>query len=516
MIKLLFFLFLSFNLVAKTFSVASYNVENLFDLHHNKTEYKEYIPYKHNWNEKTLNIKLNNIARVITDMNADIVALQEIESQEALNLLLQKLPLYPYFDFVKNPNSSVGVAVISKFNIIDKATIQIRSNEKIERPIQKVTLQIDAHKHITIFNNHWRSKQASESKRIEYALSLQNYLETQNEKSDYILLGDFNSNYDEYLTFKHDKKLNDSYNITGINQVLNTTFEQQYITKETIFNSTQRVHYNLWLELPYHQRYSYFYKNNPNTPDNIILSKALFDHHNVSYVNGSFKAFMPSYLVTQKKIHRWKMKNNEHIGEGYSDHLPILASFSTNPYVLPNPTVQRNTIASLYELDTLSQPLAIKELMVLYKEGNNAILKGKNDRAIYAYNCANELQEGYAYDIEIQQIHSHFGLQEITQLHILKKYPQKQNPTQYFLEAKQTNLFDLQFQNEIIHHLTGVYEKGYLYINKSKKEKIKLYAKNKSLLPKNGQKITIMSGHLGIFKSDVQIIIYKKSDFRVN
>src|SRR5690606_70513 len=202
-------------------------------------------------------------------MNADIVALQEIESQEALTLLLQKLPLYPYFDFVKNPNSSVGVAVISKFKIINQAVIEVRSKQVIERPIQKVTVQIDENKQLTLFNNHWRSKKASESKRIEYALSLQNYLEKQNEKSDYILLGDFNSNYDEYLTFKHDKKLNDSYNITGINQVLNTTINQQYVTKETIFNPTQRVHYNLWLELPYHERYSYFYKNHPNTPDNM-------------------------------------------------------------------------------------------------------------------------------------------------------------------------------------------------------------------------------------------------------
>ena len=187
MIKLLFLLLLCLNLYAKTFLIASYNVENLFDLNHDKTEYEEYIPNKHNWNNHTLNIKLDNIARVILDINADIMALQEIESQEALKLLLQKLPLYPYFNFVKNPNSSVGVAIISKFKIIDHAIIEVRSKQRIERPIQKVTLQIDENKQLTLFNNHWRSKKASESKRIEYALSLQNYLEKQNKKSDYII-----------------------------------------------------------------------------------------------------------------------------------------------------------------------------------------------------------------------------------------------------------------------------------------------------------------------------------------
>lgn len=516
MIKLFFLLLLCLNLYAKTFSIASYNVENLFDLNHDKTEYEEYIPNKHNWNNHTLNIKLDNIARVILDMNADIVALQEIESQEALKLLLQKLPLYPYFNFVKNPNSSVGVAIISKFKIIDHAIIEVRSKQRIERPIQKVTLQIDENKQLTLFNNHWRSKKASESKRIEYALSLQNYLEKQNKKSDYILLGDFNSNYDEYLTFKHDKKLNDSYNITGINQVLNTTMNQQYITKETIFNHTQRVHYNLWLELPYHERYSYFYKNHPNTPDNMILSQALFDEENISYIDNSFKVFKPSYLITQKRINRWAMKNNQHIGKGYSDHLPILASFSTKPYVFSQIKKAPSSVASLYKKDTLHEPLLLKKLAVIYKKGNHTILKEKKGRAIYAYNCAKELKEGYLYDLQIQQIHSHFGLKEVTQLNIINQYTSKEPTHEYFLDAQEIDIFDLQFQNEIIFNLTGVYQNGFLYTDESQTKKIKLYAKDSSLLPKNGQNITIMSGHLGIFKSDVQILIHKKSDFRVN
>jgi len=174
--KLLFLLFFSFSLFAKTFSVATYNVENLFDLNYDKTEYNEFIPHKTNWNEKILSLKLENIAHVINDLNADIVALQEVESKKALELLLQKLPQYPYYDFVKNPSSAVGVAIMSKYKITHKKTINISSKETIERPIQKVTIAIEKNKEIIVFNNHWRSKRSPESKRINYAMSLQSYL----------------------------------------------------------------------------------------------------------------------------------------------------------------------------------------------------------------------------------------------------------------------------------------------------------------------------------------------------
>ncbi len=515
MIKLLFFFLFSLTLYAKTFSVASYNVENLFDLKYDKTEYEEFVPSKTNWNKQIQEIKLSHIAQVLNDLNADIVALQEVESQEALKALMKKTPQYLYYDFLKNPYSAVGVALISKYKIIQKETLTIQSKEKIERPIQKVKIQIEPNKTITIFNNHWRSKRAPESKRIAYAMSLQKHLETLDKSQDYILLGDFNSNYDEYLIFKHSKELNDSYNITGINQVLNTTFDQQYVLKENIHQYKQKVHYNLWLELPYHKRYSYIYKNEHNTPDNIILSKGLFDDKNIAYINDSFKAFTPKYLIQNNKINRWEIKNKTHKGIGYSDHLPIIASFSTASYKNEKQRKTTNNTSLLYEIESLESPLVLKNMIVLYKDQNNAILKEKNDRAIYAYNCAKGLKEGFIYDIEIQQLHMHYGLKEVIGLNIVNKQSNKENPKNYYLDANVIDLFDLQYQNEIITNLTGTYENGYLYFSSSSK-KIKLYSKDKSLLPKNGQNITIMSGHLGYYKSNVQIIIYKKSDIRVN
>jgi len=69
---------------ARSFKIASYNVENLFDMHNNGSEYDQYIPGEYGWNEKILRIKVANLARVISDLNADVIALQEVETSRAL------------------------------------------------------------------------------------------------------------------------------------------------------------------------------------------------------------------------------------------------------------------------------------------------------------------------------------------------------------------------------------------------------------------------------------------------
>jgi endonuclease/exonuclease/phosphatase family metal-dependent hydrolase len=519
LLKLLFLLLISFELYAKSFSVASYNVENLFDVHYDKTEYKEYIPNKTNWNQHTFEVKLNNIAQVINDINSDIIALQEIESKKALEHLIQKTPQYAYYDFIKNPKSSIGLALLSKYPIVHSSFISIHSNDRFSRPIQKVKIEIEPHKQLIIFNNHWRSKKAAESKRIEYAMSLKKYVEQLPKNSDYIILGDLNSNYNEYETFKHNEKLNDSYNITGINQVLNTTIEQKFVTKKNILKQSALAHYNLWLELPYHKRFSYFFRNHPNTPDNIIVSKGLFDDKNIAYKDGSFKVFTPSYLVQNNFIKRWEVKNGFHQKKGFSDHLPIMASFTTKPYITikQNSTASMNTFDYLYTIEDIQTPLIFKDVMVLYKDKNSAILKQKNQRAVFAYNCAKALEVGKSYDIEVQNIKTHFGLKEITHLKILQKKEPIKSIQSHYLNASKIDVFDIKYQNEIITNLKGTYKNNYLYFeHQGKKEKIRLYSKDKSVLPKNGQKVTIISAHLGFYGSNVQIILYKRSDIRVN
>ena len=85
-------LFVSLILNAQMLKIATYNVENLFDLKKSGYEYKEYVPNsRSNWNKKTYKIKLKNIAKVIKNIDADIIALEEIESLQALKDLKNTL-----------------------------------------------------------------------------------------------------------------------------------------------------------------------------------------------------------------------------------------------------------------------------------------------------------------------------------------------------------------------------------------------------------------------------------------
>ena len=52
-----------------------------------------------------------------------------------------------------------------------------------------------------------------------------------------------------------------------------------------------------------------------------------------------------------------------------------------------------------------------------------------------------------------------------------------------------------------------------LYLDNNKY--IKIYSKNKKLLPKDGEKITILNAQLASYRGNMQIIIHKQSDFKV-
>ncbi len=345
-IKLSLYSIIIFGLVcpaqAKTFKIASYNVENLFDLVREGTEYSEYIPgNSYRWNEQTLNIKLNNIAKVIKDLSADIVALQEIESKRALILLQQRLKefnvSYPFFAIADSKPTAVKCALLSKFPIIEKKEIKLRNGSA--RNILMATVNID-NIPLILFINHWKSKRSPESFRIEYAQALKKEIKKIKKNTDFLVMGDFNSNYNEYKTLLSSPQLNDTSGITGINHILNTVKNQELINENfLICKDNSEYLYNLWLELKAEKRWSYNFFRKKGTPDSIIVSKALYDAKGISYIDNSFNKFNADYLIKNNRIYRWqrsKKGKGKHLGKGYSDHLPVFAYFSTDPFEFKN------------------------------------------------------------------------------------------------------------------------------------------------------------------------------------
>lgn len=512
MFHLLVLFILSLTLNAKEFVIASYNVENLFDLKKQGDEYKEFIPNtKSKWSNKAFEKKLLNLLKVIKGINSDIIALQEVENKSLIKLLRGKLPEYKFISFSKYDNSSVGVGFLSKIKILANDTIKVKFGKKLYRPILESTFLFDNIK-FKIFNNHWSSKKAPESYRIKYAKKLFDRIKKLPKDYDYILLGDFNSNYNEFKTIYKNKKLNDSFSITGINQVLNTTINKEFVNYEDILNFDKTVHYNLWLDLPYDKRFSSKYKGTNQTPDNILLPKSLFDNKKISYVKNSFYVFKPKYLFKNGKIFRWNIKNGVHQKSGFSDHLPIVAIFCTEKQL----TIKKekiSLISQIYDKIKLVRPVILKNVIVIYKTKNRAIIKQRNDRAIFLYKNVKDLKEGFSYNIKVNKIDEYFGLKEIKKFEIINNNGKIGDYKNLYLDAKSINVKDGKYQNEIIKNLKGFYKKSKLFYNG---KKIKIYFKTKKDIPKQKSGLTVKRGHLGYYKNQIQVIIYDKSDINVN
>ncbi|MFA6195712.1 MAG: endonuclease/exonuclease/phosphatase family protein [Sulfurimonas sp.] len=329
-ILVIFLLLFSFVFGDKVLTVASYNVENLFDLENDGYEYDEYLPnYYSEWNEKNYKIKLQNISKVIKDINADIIAIEEIESLRALidlRLMLQRDGVYyQYYQISDKKNTTTKVAFLSKIPFVYAKEVSVTSSLS-QRNILEVKFLIN-NRDLYLFVNHWKAKTGPESQRIVSAKALQNRVQELGYDKNIILLGDFNSDYEEYKRFERDRKLNDTNGKTAINHILKTTYQTQKADKTKYEEGS---FYNLWYDTDEENRYSYIFKNQKEAIDNILISQSLLGKKNLYYQNGTMSSFKPNYLFNGNQIYSWqttKKRPIKHQGKGFSDHLPVVAKF---------------------------------------------------------------------------------------------------------------------------------------------------------------------------------------------
>jgi endonuclease/exonuclease/phosphatase family metal-dependent hydrolase len=329
-----------------TFTVAFYNVENLFDPTYNGGEYAEYNPTLSNWDREMFQIKIDNTAEVITSLNPSIIGLCEIENLQALKSLQKKLKesgtAYPYSVLGDRPlKTNTCTALLSQYPIVTSSFFEVRTGSgKISRNIIEADIKCNSGT-FKVFVNHWPSKGHPEADRIIASRVLADHINTLPAGTDYIIMGDLNSNYDEYRYIKKGSRKSNA-NITGINTYLQTTRNEGnavfFVSQENI---RQFQHYNLWLELPDNLRMSEMYKGYPQTLDHILIPSTMLDSSGISYVDNSFNVFTNSgKLLKNNEPFRWQFKRIEkqkmHTGSGYSDHLPVFAKFCTTPFTINN------------------------------------------------------------------------------------------------------------------------------------------------------------------------------------
>ncbi len=515
--KLFYILLLSVTLFGVEFRVATYNVENLFDLEKSGTEYTEYIPFTgYGWNEKNYRRKLENISKVICDLKPDIIALQEIESAKALDALKRSVAEcgieLPYSAIADEKPTTVKNALLSRFPILQKREIDPDGTLRI-RNILEVKLDIEGSE-LTLFVNHWKSRSGPESMRIVSAEALMKRLE--NFKGEYILLGDFNSNWNEWRVIGRSKRLNDTGGVTGIGDILKTSRSKKAVTKKEI---EPPYHTNLWLELPSGLRWSHNFFGRKSALDHIILPASMFDKHGINYVDRSFGSFKPSYLFSSNgAVYRWqkaKRGYGKHLGRGFSDHLPIYAEFTTGPFEFRKKSADKEyeaesgsapasvSVAKLYEMVPGPCNLLLENVAVIYKKGPFAIIKREDDRAFLIYKDVEELVPGMRYDIVVKRLYRYRGLPEITRIDIAKVRTNTDIDPFFIFHPSRIDLKE--HLNEVIGEIEGIYRRGYLYYGRGKK--IKLYYRDRSKRPENGAKIVLKNVRVGIYKNRAELVI---------
>ncbi len=245
-------LFFALNLVATEIKIATYNTENLFDA---KTQGTEYASFKgRKWSAAKYEKKLNSVATAIKAINADVIALQEIENEGVLKRL-KEITGYEYSYFATTKKAPVGLGILSKLPLINTKKIVI--NGVKTRPIISAQIELNGQK-INLITAHLPSFQNSKKWRKKAADELIRAAKKSGDMS--VILGDFNSHYG----------------------------------KDFALNALKPTHKNLWSDFNGKKR---SYKKG-GTLDHILLSNDLFSgiksgffakEPKVVYKKGSFR-----------------------------------------------------------------------------------------------------------------------------------------------------------------------------------------------------------------------------------
>jgi len=303
-----------------TFSIAFYNVENLFDTEHNEfTLDTDYTPDgEFQWNQNRYQRKIQNLSNVISKIGAKtsklppiFIGLAEIENETCITDLISAEKLKPYdYDFVhyNSPDErGIDVAFLYQkkhFELIysDTYTLYLTDNEDNRDYTRDILLVSGTlfNEQVYIIVNHWPSRnggvKASEKKRIKAANLVQEIITDvykENENPNIIIMGDFNDEPNSNSVKNH--LMNSS--------LINPMIELQNKKKGSV---------------KYHGKWFLF--------DQIILSSAFLSNGD-SKLNFLSTQIFDDYFLQEPKGKRKGAPKRTFIGKwhlgGFSDHFPV-------------------------------------------------------------------------------------------------------------------------------------------------------------------------------------------------
>lgn len=306
------------------FSVAFYNLENLFDTENNEfTLDKDYTADSElEWNQHRYSRKIENLSKVISkigEKNATLppifIGVSEVENESCLIDLINSNKLRPYsYDFVHydSPDErGIDVAFLYQkkhFELVYSRTYTLLlTDEQMSRDYTRDILLVSGKlfgEQVHVIINHWPSRTKgisnSDSKRVQAAILVQEIIheiQSEYDNARIMILGDFNDEPDS-------------------NSI------QNFLMNDDLFNPM--------LSLMQRGRGSVKYRGKWFMFDQIILSN--------SFLSSSLKKmkFMSAnifdaHFLQEKSGRRKGAPKRTYIGKwhqgGFSDHFPVYATF---------------------------------------------------------------------------------------------------------------------------------------------------------------------------------------------
>lgn len=340
--------------ISKRLSVSSYNVENFWDDDPNNSQpYNDFSSLYSNWyvdnfsSKKAERIK----AALLSAGLPDVVGLQEIESannkSRALELLKPVLSELGYNYYAlglqaeDNP-TAVTTAVISKHPIVDNKRVDfvyapdsLPEDKKHDfvgssRDPQRVSVALPEGHSFALINSHWKSKRDKSPYGDDMRNSVARLIKQHSDSLAYengapvpvVIVGDFNADYRE------DPVQTGLQLASSLNSARSEGHPKQLVP--------------LWLTLDAREQGSYPHDSHLQALDNIVvtasflqgskltLSEPLWiagkDGHSAQVLANAdgqpLRSQIVKYKGSQGNIHA------RHFDIGYSDHFPLVATFS--------------------------------------------------------------------------------------------------------------------------------------------------------------------------------------------
>lgn len=306
-----------------------YNVENLFDtIDDQYTIDEQFLPNSEKlWNSEKYTTKLNQLAKVISSMDADLpifLGLAEVENKNVILDLLNTEKLRGNnYDVVheESPDQrGIDLGFIYRkeyFNYISHEAIEVRIEEEEDfftRDILYIKGELQGEDTIHVFLNHWSSRregaQETEYRRVRSAAILRAKIDellAQDEMAKIIVMGDFN----------------DYPNNISLTQTLRAKDNRKFSKGDL---------YNMAYGLEQDNQGTYNYKGDWGMLDQLIISKGVFKaDKGVKITAKDVNVLKLKWMLYTDPVYGDEKPSKSYGGPeyygGYSDHLPIYARF---------------------------------------------------------------------------------------------------------------------------------------------------------------------------------------------